>query len=221
LLFTEGAYPVSGLIEGKDGNFYGTAFEGANGYGSVFRMTPEGKLTVLHSFGGTDGAYPWAGLTVGNDGNLYGATSGGGTDGQGTAFKITVRGTLTTLHSFDVTGGDGPFAPLLQDTNGSFYSTTVGGGASGHGTVFGLSLGLGPFVKTNPISGKSGATVRILGDSLTGATSATFNGTAANFTVVSGTCIKTTVPTGATTGPVQVVTPSGTLTSNVNFRVLP
>jgi len=66
-----------------------------------------------------------------------------------------------------------------------------------------------------------GAAVTILGTKLTGATSVTFNGVAATFKVVSPTLITTAVPVGATTGKVQVVTPSGTLSSNVPFRVLP
>ena len=89
------------------------------------------------------------------------------------------------------------------------------------GTVFSLSVGLGPFVETQPTYGKVGAVVKILGTDLTGATSVSFNGTAAAFTVVSTSEITTTVPAGATSGTVQVVTPSGTLSSNVPFRVLP
>jgi hypothetical protein len=85
--------------------------------------------------------------------------------------------------------------------------------------VFRLSVGLGPFVETEPTAAKVGATVKILGTSLTGATSVNFNGKAATFTVVSGSEITTTVPAGATTGEVQVVTPSGTLLSNVSFWV--
>jgi uncharacterized protein (TIGR03437 family) len=80
-------------------------------------------------------------------------------------------------------------------------------------------MGLGPFVETLPNSGKLGAAVKILGTDLTGATSVTFNGTAAKFTVVSKSEIKTTVPTGATTGTVEVTIPKGTLKSNVVFRV--
>ena len=74
-------------------------------------------------------------------------------------------------------------------------------------------------METLPTSGKVGAAVKILGTKLTGATSVTFNGKAAVFKVVSGSEITTTVPTGATTGKVKVITPGGTLTSNVNFRV--
>ena len=97
---------------------------------------------------------------------------------------------------------------------------TVAGPAA-DGTVFSLSVGLGPFVETQPTSGKVGAAVKILGTDLTGATSVSFNGTAAVFTVVSASEIAATVPAGATTGTVQVVTPSGTLSSNVPFLVLP
>jgi uncharacterized repeat protein (TIGR03803 family) len=108
---------------------------------------------------------------------------------------------------------------LAQATNGDFYGTTFDGGANGYGTIFNLSLGLGPFVETRPTSGKLGAAVQILGTDLTGATTVTFNGTAAVFTVISRTLITTTVPTGATTGAVQVATLGGTLSSNVSFRV--
>ena len=109
---------------------------------------------------------------------------------------------------------------------GTLYGTTVSGGTStacqnGCGTVFALSVGLSPFITTLPVAGVVGEAVKILGSNFTGATSVTFNGTAAVFTVVSSAQITTTVPTGATTGMVQVVTPSGTLSSNVSFQVLP
>jgi hypothetical protein len=91
----------------------------------------------------------------------------------------------------------------------------------GHETIYSVSVGLGPFVKTLPAPGKVATSVAILGTDLTGATSFSFNGIAAAFTVsATGTAISTTVPTGATTGTVQVITPSGTLSSNVPFRVL-
>lgn len=87
----------------------------------------------------------------------------------------------------------------------------------GCGTVISLSMGLGPFVQANPAFSKVGHRVGILGNNLTGA----FNGVSAAFRVVSSTLIKATVPTGATTGTVEVITPSGTLKSNVAFQVLP
>jgi uncharacterized protein (TIGR03437 family) len=93
----------------------------------------------------------------------------------------------------------------------------VGGGD--YGSIYSLSLGLGPFVETQPSSGAVGTVVKILGTNLTDATSVTFNGTAAKFTVVSSSEISTVVPAGATTGELKVVTPSGTLSSNVSFMV--
>jgi len=90
---------------------------------------------------------------------------------------------------------------------------------NGCGTIFNISVGLGSFLKTLPTSGTVGKGVSILGTDLNGATKVTFHGTSATFTVISGSEITTTVPTGATTGLVKVVTPGGTLPSNVPFRV--
>jgi uncharacterized repeat protein (TIGR03803 family) len=227
----DGYNPYAGLVQAGDGNFYGTTYQSYTGAGTVFKITPSGKLTTLYSFCSqgdcTDGAYPYAGLVQATDGNFYGTTFQGGADysfcpgGCGTVFEITAGGKLTTLHSFDGTDGDFPYAGLVQDTNGTFYGTTRTGGANGEGTVFSLSVGLGLFVETQPTSGKVGAAVKILGTNLKGATSVTFNGTAATFTVVASSLITTTAPAGATTGTVKVATPSSTLTSNVTFRVTP
>jgi uncharacterized repeat protein (TIGR03803 family) len=141
---TEGNYPEAGLVQGTDGNFYGTtAYGGANGYGTVFKITSAGTLTTLHNFAGTDGRNPWAGLLQGTNGNLYGTTTYGGTSGSGcggfgcgTVFKITPAGTLTTLHNFDGTDGGNPLDGLAQATNGAFYGTTSGAGANNWGTIF-------------------------------------------------------------------------------------
>jgi hypothetical protein len=84
-------------------------------------------------------------------------------------------------------------------------------------------MGLHPFVSfVGPqFSGKVGKTIEILGQGFTGTTRVSFNGAAATFKVVSDTYLTATVPAGATTGKVKVVTPNGTLFSNVPFRVLP
>jgi uncharacterized repeat protein (TIGR03803 family) len=224
---TDGALPFAGLVQATDGDFYGTTEEGGtNSYGTVFKITAKGKLTTLHSFlGGTDGDTPISPLVLATDGNFYGTAS---YDGKypnfGTVFKITPKGKLTTLHNFDSTDGSYPYAGLVQSTSGKYYGATFAGGSSSAcrfacGTVFSLSVGLGPFVETVPTSGKVGAAVRILGTNLTGATSVTFNGTAAKFTVISKSEIKTNVPSGATTGTVEVKTTKNTLKSNVVFRV--
>ncbi len=219
---TDGKSPYAALVQAADGNFYGTTEEGgANHVGTIFEITSAGTLTTLYSFARTDGTNPYAPLVQGTDGNFYGTTADGGDHRRGTVFQITSAGALTTLHSFDIADGDNPIGGLVQRTAGGFFGvTSVGGsGVPGFGTVFSLAIGLGPFVKTLPTSGAVGSSVIILGTDLTGSTSVTFNGTAATFTVVSSSEITTTVPSGATTGPVEVDTPSETLTSNVNFTV--
>jgi uncharacterized repeat protein (TIGR03803 family) len=226
----DGSQPQGALIQATDGNFYGTTFQGgANNGGTVFKMTPSGTLTTLYNFCSqsdcTDGEYPWKGLVQATDGNLYGTTIEGGVDSGGTVFRITPSGTLATLYRFCSESGcpDGgnPEAGLLLGTDGNLYGTTLSGGTNGDGTVFCLSLGLRPFVEMQTTSGKVGAAVKILGTDLTGATGVTFSGTAATFTVVSKSEITTTVPVGATSGTVEVVTSHGTLRSNAKFRVTP
>jgi uncharacterized repeat protein (TIGR03803 family) len=138
---TDGAVPDA-LVQATDENFYGTTgVGGANNAGTVFKITPSGTLTTLHSFcslsGCADGANPF-GLVQATDGNFYGTTVGANSlclGGCGTVFKITSSGTLTTLHSFDQADGGGPNA-LVQATDGNFYGTTNNGGANFFGTVF-------------------------------------------------------------------------------------
>ena len=222
------------LVEGADGNFYGTTATGGTGTygagGTFFTVTPSGSVTTLYNFCTlnhcADGSQP-QNLYLATDGNFYGITWFGGVNDQGTIFQFTPSGALTKLHDFDGTdgAGSGGGGTLMQDTNGTLYGTMLEGGpgwpnCSGcNGTIFSLDMGLGPFVKMVPTSGKVKTAVKILGTNLTGATSVTFNGTAATFTVASSSEITTKVPTGATSGVIQVVTPSGTLTSNVVFQV--
>lgn len=236
-----GSEPRSALVLGPDGNFYGvTSLGGVSTFcvgncGTFFMMTPSGTLTTLHSFCSMqnciDGQSP-QNLILASDGNFYGMTGEGGANSYGTIFQITPSGTLTTLYSFDgtdgyVSYGSYPASMLIQDTSGTFYGTTLEGGTGWpnqcngcNGTVFSLSMGLNPFVKALPASGKVGSAVKILGTGMKGATSVTFNGTPATFKVVSaGSEITTKVPAGATSGFIQVSTPSGTLTSNIIFQI--
>jgi len=137
---TNGEFPLADLVQGADGNFYGTTYEGGTngGFGTVFRITTNGALTSLYSFGGNDGANPQAGLVQGSDGYLYGTTSAGGTnDNLGTVFKISANGTFSNLCSFGGANGELPFASLVEGRDGYFYGTTGYGGTNGgFGTVF-------------------------------------------------------------------------------------
>ena len=141
--------PTLGLVQGSDGEFYGTTSQGGTyGDGTVFKISPAGTLTTLHSFAGADGNYPAALLIQGFDGKFYGTTVNGGANescdffginGCGTVFSITPAGVLTTIYNFcsqsDCADGGAPTAGLVQAANGKLYGTTYAGG-SGYGTVF-------------------------------------------------------------------------------------
>jgi uncharacterized repeat protein (TIGR03803 family) len=150
----DGSYPIAALVQGTDGNLYGStnlggsftcAAFGGSGCGTIFKITPNGQFTTLHSFNGADGHEPGAALIQGTDGSLYGTTFEGGANDAGTVFRITTQGQLSTLHNFCSQSGcpDGslPSAALFQADNGEFYGTTWSGGdtqcsAAGYGTVF-------------------------------------------------------------------------------------
>jgi len=224
----EGYGPGGTLIQGADGDFYGTTGLGGSsktcgyyGCGTVFKVTPEGAFATLAGLNEAIASEPRDGLVQARDGNFYGTGDFGGACNCGAVFEVTPEGALIQLHSFNnSSGGYFPSEGLLQATNGGFYGDTFYS-TPGYGAVFALSTGLGPFVSSVPTRGKAGIPVKILGNALTGATGVTFNGVAAAFTVESSTYITTTVPEGATTGPIEVTLPSGTLSSNVPFRVLP
>ncbi len=166
---TDGAGPEAALVQGTDGNWYGTTQVGGNygDGGTIFKITPSGTLTTLYKFcpqypSCTDGDDLLAALVQASDGNFYGTTNEGGAYGYGTVFKITPSGTLTTLHSFcphgyPCTDGELPVAALVQATDGVFYGTTWEGGTGGDcsgscGTIFSLDVGLGPLVSLSPTS---------------------------------------------------------------------
>jgi uncharacterized repeat protein (TIGR03803 family) len=228
----DGASPggIEPLVEGTDGDVYGITQAGGGptgGYGTVYKINPAGDLTTLHRFTGQDGAGPEAILQA-SDGNFYGVTEASfaadsGTVLAGTIFRMTPSGTLTTLHTFNLSEGLHPVS-LVQGTDGAFYGTAFPEvtNENEQGTVYRFDVGLPPFVRTLQAFGPIGAHVVIIGNNLQDATSVSFNGTAATFKACdSGFAIDTTVPEGATSGPLTVMTPEGTLTSNTSFTVLP
>lgn len=142
-------HPYAGVIQGFDGNLYGTTREpGTNGNcGTLFKLSINGVLTSLARFVGTNGASPTGDLVQGFDGNLYGTTSAGGigyngspSTGFGTLFRITTNGALTTLVWFNGTNGRAPMGALMQGSDGYLYGTTSAGGLYDSGTVFRLTL---------------------------------------------------------------------------------
>ena len=134
-----GRTPLADLVKGSDGNFYGTTSAGGTyTYGSVYKMTPAGAITILKQFDYTnDGAYPNGELIDGNDGYFYGMTSAGGNNTYGTIFKINSTGSFTVLKHFNIVAdGSNPRGHLVLAADGNFYGMTYGGGANGAGTIF-------------------------------------------------------------------------------------
>jgi len=218
-----GGNPIgTALVQDANGNLFGTTIY-ADGYnsGSVFEITPANQYILLYTFYYHGGVAPGTGLILANDGNLYGVAVNDDFDaggGYGITFEVTPAGEFTSLSTFY----NNPNGPLVQGTDGNFYGTTLAGSSSvpgSYGTVFRLSNGLSPLLKTVPVAGKVGESVIVLGEGLTGSTSVAFNGVAAAFTVESDTYISATVPEGATTGTVSVVTSGGTLNCNPQFVV--
>jgi uncharacterized repeat protein (TIGR03803 family) len=161
----------TGLIQATDGNFYGTTVYGGTstkcnipnylyGCGTVFRLTPAGELTTLHSFCSVavcvDGREPLAPLIQAKDGNFYGTTLAGGWSSTicnlrcGTVFEITPKGTLDVVYDFSSTDGANPETALVQASDGSFYGTTTAGGTSKSGTIFRLAVA--PVIKLSTTS---------------------------------------------------------------------
>lgn len=159
----DGSAPGVPLIQGSDGNLYGTTATGGTpstscpqGCGAVFKVTPAGAETVLYSFGSSpaDGRGPSGALVLASDGNFYGTTASGGStalsgmansncqNGCGTVYKITPSGIETVLYSFGTTPDDGvgPIGALLQASDGNLYGATLAGGPANAGTVFKLTI---------------------------------------------------------------------------------
>ena len=204
------ANPRGNLTLGPDGYFYGTtAFGGQYGEGAVFRVTTNGNLMALASFGSflKDGNWPFAGLTLGPDGNFYGTTATGGTNqisgtnNTGTIFRLTTNGALATVASFTGFNGSYPECQLIIGLNGNFYGTTAYGGVSNVGTVFqvttnGVLTTLASFSGTNGAMPQAGLTLGLDGN---------FYGT-------------TTYGGISNVGTIFQVTPGGDLTTLVNFN---
>jgi len=211
---TDGAGPAGGLVLATDGNFYGvTDGGGANNFGTVFRITPAGKLTTLHNFDDTDGWPQGVGLIQAANGTFYGTTPFGGAYGQGTVFQISASGIFTSVHSFCANSGcpDGSSPNgLTQGVDGNLYGTTLSGG-----------------VTDNCNSGSTSGTFFQLTPAGTLTTLAVFcrlTGNRPNSTLVqaaNGNFYSTTSAGGDSThvdqGTVYEMTPAGSITSLYSF----
>jgi uncharacterized repeat protein (TIGR03803 family) len=176
----DGAVPVSSLILDKAGNLYGATQEGGtNGYGTVFKLDPNGQETILHNFAGypSDGLSPSGGLILDGAGNLYGTTFLGGTTYQGIIFEIIKNGGESVLYNFAGGPSDGAFPTgnLLLDKQGNLYGITTSGGTLENGVVFKFNRSgetvLHNFVFTTEGSTPRGGLIRDSAGNLYGTTS--------------------------------------------------
>jgi uncharacterized repeat protein (TIGR03803 family) len=212
----DGEAPTAGLVQGTDGNFYGTTPR------TVFKITPAGALKTLSA----DGGLPYAGLVQGPGGTFYGTTISGGTGTirYGTVFQISSTGTLNTLYSFcshtNCTDGAKPYAGVVQGTDGNLYGTTYLGGAYGDdantgGTVFKITV---PALASNtritatpnPVTMGHSATLQATVTASIGAPTGTiafsaYGNTFASCTLSAGTCSISASTSGLATGTYPIV----------------
>ena len=181
---SDGAYPEAELIEGSDGNLYGTTRAGGpDGTGAVFRIARGGTgFQTLHVFSAitsaatvtpfvnVEGMSPVGPLVEGADGKFYGTTSLGGANGRGTVFRINLDGTgFQVLHTFTATttntttglleneDGASPTAGLIDGQDGYFYGVTSQGGTSGNGTIFAMTPDGATFTTLHVFDGNNGS----------------------------------------------------------------
>ena len=218
---TNGADPNGSLVQGFDGNLYGTTNEGGPGSddtGTVYEITPSGKLATLYSFtcqgaNCPDGANLSAGLALGSNGTLYGTATEGGAHDLGSVFNITSSGSFTLLHSLTSIQGRNPYAGLVQGTDGNLYGTTERRGAQDGGTVFKITPSgkltvLYDFCsQTNCTDGKYPYAT------LVQATDGNFYGTTLSGGTSPTNCINGTFGCGT----VFEITPGGTITTLYSF----
>ncbi len=205
------------LVQGFDGNFYGTTEAGgatcANNpfatCGTVFKVTPTGTLSVVHEFCQdpcTDGGAPYSGLTLSPSGNFYGTTSQDLVNHGGTVYEMTPLGTVTTLHSFNGSNGEGtPYGPVIQ-AYGAFYGATGLGGSAGDGTIYKV-VPSGTLTALHTFSGSDGEEIGLAGEGLLQAPNGDFYGVTPYGTQNSNVC-----------GTIFKMSPTGALTTLFGFN---
>jgi uncharacterized repeat protein (TIGR03803 family) len=229
-----GYYPNSRLILGSDGNLYGTTTASGFGYGTVFKITPQGQESVLHYFGdgtvssdgreGSEGENP---LLQGSDGNFYGTTAAGGSAGKGALFEVTPSGQTTLLHSF----GDGtvtndgitPEAGIIQGSDGAIYGTTSSGGSAGLGTIFKVVSALPEIASSLSVYGAVGVDFSYQTVATQTPTSYSASGLPTGLSIddITGQIFGTPVATGTSRVTLTVTNAAGSNSSTLVITIVP
>lgn len=217
-LDTEGDGPAGDLVQGSDGNLYGsTEAGGANQWGTLFKINLQGDYQKIYDFASGSFLY-FRSLLQASDGNLWGVFKGYN------IYVISTSGLL--VQNIDMLAqGVAPISALMQGSDGKLYAA---GDDINHGdkiVILAIDAGLPPPAPSiagfRPLSGTAGSEVVISGASYVGATGVVFNGVSAQFVVNASGVITATVPVGASSGPIQVTTPGGSAASQTDFTVLP
>ncbi|MGH9430824.1 MAG: choice-of-anchor tandem repeat GloVer-containing protein [Terriglobia bacterium] len=221
--------PISGLVQGANGNLYGIFATYGTNQEQTFEIGLSGSgFQTFPPFARLAGVLGVPSLVLASDGNLWGTTFEGGVSGDGGVFALSRKGAVPLSFSFDGANGSLPLAPVIQGADGKIYGTATRGGTDlrGHlaaGTVWALDAALPPpapaIATVTPSSGQTASKVTIRGTHFIGTTAVSFNGTNALFTVLNVNFIIATVPPGGTTGPVTVTNAGGTATSQQEFTV--
>ncbi len=225
----DGASPTGGLVQGADGNFYGTTLGGGTGNsGTVFKVTPQGQEVVLYSFL-NDGStvYP-SSLVQGADGNFYGTTGEGGVGpmaGNGTVYSVTPQGQYTLLHDFGggLDGAD-PEEGLVQGTDGALYGTAFLGGFSDLGTIFRFHVSQLPYLKSaTAVAGTVGLPLSypVYAANITFSYSATGLPPGLSINPVTGLVSGTPTTPGIYPAAITLTNAQGTSTATVTFTIVP
>jgi len=142
---TDGATPLTTLVEGPDGYLYGSCdYGGSAGYGTLYKISKSGTFVLLHTFKSSDGSLPQGPMAFGDDGNFYGTTARGGATDNGTFFRLSPSGTFTSLYSFAVSGRSTKKDPkwpvgITKGPNGLFYGASTFGGQNNSSAAFSIT----------------------------------------------------------------------------------
>ncbi len=246
--YSDGRSPEAGLVQATDNNFYGVApYGGSMGAGVIFQVTPAGDYSILYNFDGTSGAYPMSTPMQHTNGKIYGLAWYGGPSDDGVVYSLDVG--LAPFVSFvSSVGKAGKTVEILGQgftgttavffngipTSFKVFSDTFLTAAAPQGvttgpvtvtTPSGTLTSNKPFRVTpailsfSPTSGAVGAGVVLTGTGLTQTMHVSFGGVPAGFTVDSDTQVTATVPAGAQTSSIQIVTLGGFAASSAVFTV--